>query len=195
MVVNAGASFNFTTTMSDVTNGGSYFIAVPVGPSGIALLGETNKFVTRGKKRISGFSDTGLLRVAVAFAAGESNVTLCGYAPANPYAFAQAGATNNLTYDSVSHLFTVNFSPGNSGTATVGLSLAPMPSLQITPVVGGQFQISWPAAAAGYGLEMSINLAVPAIWDRVTNSVSSAGGQNTVTVPAPDPAAFYRLTQ
>lgn len=67
--------------MPNDTNGGTYFIIVPLGPSGIALLGDTNKFVTRGKKRISSISDDGLLRATVVFAPGETNVALCGYAP------------------------------------------------------------------------------------------------------------------
>jgi hypothetical protein len=194
-VVNAGGTFNFITTMPNVTNGGSYFIAVPVGPSGIAFLGDTNKFVTRGKKRISSFSDTGLLRVTVVFAAGETNVTLCGYAPASPFALALAGTTNNLTYDSVSHVFTVNVTPGNSGTATVGLSLAPIPSPQITPVGNGQFQISWPAAAAGGVLEKATNLTPPVVWSPALDTVIATNGQNVVTITNADSAAFYRLRQ
>ena len=195
MVVNAGSTFNFTTTMPDVTNGGSYFIAVPIGPSGIAFLGDTNKFVTRGKKRISSFSDTGLLRATVAFAARETNVTLCGYAPSNPFALALAGATNNMTYNSTTHIFTLSVSPGNSGTATVGLSLAPVPSPQIAPAAAGQCQISWPAAAVGYVLEKASNLAPPVVWFQSSDTVTSTNGQNVVTITNSDSAAFYRLRQ
>ena len=194
-VVNAGSTFNFTTVMPNGTNGGSYFIAVPIGPSGMAFLGDTNKFVTRGKKRISGFSDTGLLRATVAFAAGETNVTLCGYAPSSPYAFVLAGSTNNLIYSATTHLFTLNVSPDNSGTATVAFSLAPSPSLQIKLLGAGQFQISWSAAAIGYSLEQRTNLAPPVPWTLVTNAVNPAGGQNVVTVAAPNTASYYRLAQ
>jgi len=194
-VVNAGSTFNFTTTMPDDTNGGSYFIAVPIGPSGIAFLGDTNKFVTRGKKRISSFFDTGLIRVTVAFAAGETNVTLCGYAPTSPYAFALAGSTNNLTYNSTTHFFAVNVSPDNSGMATVALSLAPVPSLSIAPGSAGQFQISWPAAAVGYALEKATNLTPPVVWSQTSDTVNSIGGQNVATVTNGDSTVFYRLKQ
>ncbi len=193
MVVNAGSVFNFTTSMPDDTNGGSYFITVPIGPSGIALLGDTNKFVSRGKKRISSISDTGLLRVTVAFASGETNVTLTGYAPSSP--FALAGAASNLVYNPATHLFSLSVSPGDSGTATVGLSLAPVPSLQIRALGADQFQFSWSAAAIGYGLVRATNLATPVFWTPVTNSVNSVGGQNVVTVEAGNPTAFYRLAQ
>jgi hypothetical protein len=122
--VNAGEKFEFTTTMPNNTTGGSYFIAVPIGPSGIALLGDTNKFVTRGKKRIADVSDNGSIRATVAFAAGETNVTLCGYAPSTPSAQAVAGAVGSVNYDATTRLFSVSASPDKSGTATVGLSLA-----------------------------------------------------------------------
>ncbi len=194
-VVNAGSAFNFTTSMPDDTNGGSYFIAVPIGPSGIAFLGDTNKFVMLGKKRISSFSDTGLLRATVAFAAGETNVTLCGYASSSPYALALEGATNNLTYNSTTHLFTLNVSPDNSGTATVALSLARVPSPQIMPGSGGRFQISWPAAAVGYVLEKATNLTPPTVWSPVTDPITPTNGQNMVDITNPGPTSFYRLRQ
>ncbi len=123
-VVNAGGAFNFTTTMPNNITGGSFFVVVPIGPSGIAFLGDTNKFVTRGKKRISSFSDTGLVHATVAFAAGETNVTLCGYAPSSPNIQAEAGAAAKPVYDPTTHVFTVSVSPDKSGVATLGFNLA-----------------------------------------------------------------------
>ena len=191
----AGSPFNFTTMMANVTNGGSYFIAVPIGPSGIAFLGDTNKFVTRGKKRISSFSDTGILGSTVAFAAGETNVTLCGYSPTNPTMITLTGATKNLTYDPASHLFTLNVSPDNSGIATVGLSLAPVPSLLINASSAGQFRISWSAASVGYVLEKATNLTQPVVWSPTANTVILTNNQNVATITNADSAAFYRLRQ
>jgi len=195
MVVNAGGAFNFTTTMPDDTNGGSYFIVVPFGPSGMAFLGDTNKFVTRGKKRISSFSDSGVMRATVAFAAGETNVTVCGYAPANPYVFTLAGSTHNLTYNPTTQIFAVNVAPDNAGTATVAMSPVPMPSLNIIPAPPRQLQISWPANATGYVLEKTTNLTPPVVWSQSADAVNSSNSQNVVTVTNADPAAFYRLKQ
>jgi hypothetical protein len=193
MVVAAGSPFNFTTTMPDDTNGGSYFIAVPFGPSGMAFLGDTNKFVTRGKKRISSFSDTGLLRATVAFAAGETKVTLTGYAPTNPLVL--TGAAGNLSYNAATHRFTLTVAPDHSGTATIGLALAPVPSPQITPLGAGLLQISWPSAAVGYVLEEATNLTPPVAWSPASGSVTSANGQQVVTITNTGPATFYRLKQ
>ena len=194
-VVSNGGAFNFATTMPDNVSGGSYFIAVPIGASGIALIGDTNKFVTLGQKRISSLSDTGVLRATVVFAPGETNVTLCGYAPTNPFVFALAGSTNNVTYSPATHLFSLGASPDGSGTATVGFSLAPVPSLRITPISLEQFQISWPTNAVGYALEMTTHLSPPVTWTSVTNEVVAVGGQNTVTMSGAESGAFYRLKQ
>jgi len=175
MVINAGNTFKFTTTM--------------------AFLGGTNKFVTRGKKRIASFSDTGVIRAAVAFATGESTVTLCGYAPPSPFALALVGATNGLTYNPTTHLFTLNVSPDNSGTATVAFSLTPVPTLNIASGIFGQFEISWPAAAAGHVLEKATNLGSPVIWSQTPDTVHLSNGQNTVTLTNVEPTAFCRLRQ
>jgi hypothetical protein len=194
-VITAGAAFNFNTTMPDNTNGGSYFVVAPIGPSGISLLGDANKFVMRGKKRISSFSDNGLLRATIAFAAGETNITLCGYAPSNPHVLTPAGSTNNLAYNPTTHFFMLNVSPDNSGTASVALSLAPRPSLSIAQNLSGQFEISWPAAAVGYVLEEATNATPPVDWSPVSDSGTSINGQTTVTVTNDGSAAFYRLRQ
>lgn len=192
-VISAGSPFNFTTAMPNDASGGNYFVIVPVGPSGIAFLGDMNKFVMRGKKRIPSFSDNGFLRVTVAFAAGETNVTFCGYAPSSPYVFALDGATNNMAYNTTSHLFTLNVAPGNSGTATLGFSLAPAPSLQVTSGAAGRIQISWPAAAAGYVLQKTANLTPPVAWVQISDPVISSNGLNVVAITNANATIFYRL--
>ncbi|MGC9970823.1 MAG: hypothetical protein ABSE56_09555 [Bryobacteraceae bacterium] len=55
---------------------GSYFVVVPVGPSGIAFLGDTAKFASLGKKRISRLEDDGAITATVEFGEGERTVTL-----------------------------------------------------------------------------------------------------------------------
>ena len=56
----------------------------PVGPSGIAFLGDAGKFVSTGDKRIVHLSDNGTVSATVAFAANEHSVVLHGYAPSAP---------------------------------------------------------------------------------------------------------------
>jgi hypothetical protein len=168
---------------------------VPVGSSGIALLGDTNKFVTLGKKRIPTLADAGVLKVTVSFAAGETNLTLTGYAPSAPYIGALNGAFGALNYDPATHLFSINVAPDDAGTATLALSLSPLPYLQITNAGGGNMQIFWPTSAIGYQLESAVNLRSSAAWGTVTNPVSVIGGFNAVGLTPATPAAFYRLKQ
>ncbi|HEV2691611.1 MAG TPA: hypothetical protein VG347_01815 [Verrucomicrobiae bacterium] len=192
-LVSAGNTFSFTTAMPQATNGGSYYVVVPVGPSGMAFLGDTMKFVTRGKKRISFFSDNGFLRATIAFAASETNVTLSGYAPSTPHLFSLGGGAGNLNYNATTHLFTVNVVPGNSGTATLGVSLAAAPTIQVSPGNGGNFQIFWPAAAAGYTLQKTATLTPPVNWSNASEPVVSNNGQYTATIAVTNLTMFYRL--
>lgn len=193
-IVSNGSAFNFTADMPDNTNGGSYFVVVPIGPSGIGLLGDTNKFVTLGKKRVSELSDPGFVHATVVFAPGETNLTLTGYAPSVPYVTALNGSAGMASYNSASHLFAVPVSPGNSNTATVVFGLVPIPSLQITNLAG-QMQISWPTNAQGFRLQTATELAPQPDWAPTTNAVFTVGDQNTATLTATGVAAFYRLNQ
>jgi hypothetical protein len=173
---------------------GSYFVVVPVGPSQIAFLGDTNKFVTLGKKRISTMTDAGVLKVTASFAVGETNLTLVGYAPSAPYIGALNGTFGAMHYDSTTHLFSIDLAPDGSHTATLALSLSPLPFLQITNS-GGNMQIFWPASAIGYHLESTVNLQPPASWVSVTNPVSAIGNLNSVSITPSVPSAFFRLRQ
>jgi hypothetical protein len=96
-----GANERMTASVSS----GSYFIAAPLGPSGIAFLGDAGEFASLGRKRISELADDGVVRATVEFAAGEQQVTLFGYAPTAPSASASGGSIDNVAYDSDTHRF------------------------------------------------------------------------------------------
>jgi autotransporter-associated beta strand protein len=194
VVVAASNTFNFTTTMPSNNVNGSYFVVVPVGLSGIAFLGDTNKFVTLGKKRISTMTDGGVLKVTASFAVGEPNLMLVGYAPSAPYIGTLNGTFGVMHYDPITHFFSVSLAPDGSNTATLTLSLSPLPYLQITNS-GGNMQIFWPTSAIGYHLESTVNLQPPASWVPVTNPSSVIGTLNSVGITPSTPGAFYRLKQ
>jgi hypothetical protein len=99
----------------DLADGGSYWIVVPLGPSGIALLGDQGKFVSLGKKRVPTLSDTGTLSISVAFASGETSVTLHGYAASEPTATASVGAVGAVTWDAATKMFSVPVMPRGDG--------------------------------------------------------------------------------
>lgn len=82
-------------------DGYSFLEAAPVSSSGIAFLGDRNKFVSTGKARIPAIhATTHGLQIRVAFASGESKVQLFGYARQKP-----SPNIGTLTYDASTHLF------------------------------------------------------------------------------------------
>jgi len=132
MVVAASSAFNFSTTTPDALIGGSYFIVSPIGVSGLAFIGDANKFVTAGKKRISAVSDSGSLQVTVAFAAGESNVTLLGYTPSYAPKVTVNNGSAGPVYLNGGRLFMVSVSPDGSGTASIALNIVSNNLPQVT---------------------------------------------------------------
>lgn len=106
---------------------GSYYIVAPIGPSGIALLGDTAKFVSCGKKRIEQLNDYGsLVRAVVRFAPSEKHVTLHMYAPTKPLVWADSG-TAGAPVSEYGDRYRVTVSPDASGSAIINLSLADTP--------------------------------------------------------------------
>lgn len=112
-LVAAGARVHVT-----VTNG-SYWIVAPVGPSGIAFLGDAGKFVAHGDKRIPHVTDNGALQVTVQFTPGEGPITLHGYAPTRPTAVATSGAIISNTYDATTRRFALTVTATQQATLTV----------------------------------------------------------------------------
>ncbi|MBV9525461.1 MAG: hypothetical protein JOZ46_06570, partial [Candidatus Dormibacteraeota bacterium] len=74
-------------TYTGATHGGvSYDIVVPVGPSGIALIGDGQQLVTLGAERVASLADNGAVRAAVSFAPSEHSATMSGWSPSPPHA-------------------------------------------------------------------------------------------------------------
>ena len=116
------AGNTFTTILP---GGGSYFILVPVGASGVALLGDTGQFVTLGKERIASVSDDGTLDITVLFAPGETSRKLSGFS-AEPLAVTSITGSHKLpTWDSGTQLFSVVVRPSASGIAHLQIAAAP----------------------------------------------------------------------
>jgi hypothetical protein len=110
----------FSQTASEVQPGGilsgqqipsggvAYYIIAPVGPSGIAFMGDLNKFVSNGRKRIASVTDqSGQLKATVLFAPTESQITLHGYSGTQPSVTVQSGTASAVSYSSTTGHFTV----------------------------------------------------------------------------------------
>ncbi len=99
----------------------AYYIVAPIGPSGIAFLGDAGHFVTLGKKRIVQLNDTGAVEATIAFAKGEDSRTLFGYSPSAPLVTAGVGAVAATSYDEDTHLFRLTITPDAGGTAVIAI--------------------------------------------------------------------------
>jgi hypothetical protein len=90
----------------------AFYVVAPVGKSGIAFLGDKNKFVGTGKQRIASLHDeAGKLTVGVVLAANEKSVVLHGYSASAPKATVLAGEDDDVQYDSATHHFLVVVKP------------------------------------------------------------------------------------
>jgi len=90
----------------------AYFIAAPIAANSIAFLGDADKFVGTGKKRISSLRVDGDKVIAkVIVAANEAEVKLKGYAPAAPVVSVQGGDAAPVVYDAGTGLFTAIVKP------------------------------------------------------------------------------------
>ena len=96
-----------------------YLVMAPVGPSGIAILGDADQFVTMGKKRVAGLWDQGAARVVVTFAEGEASRTITGYSPVAPVVLAIEGSIGQVVYNDSTHLFRVPVMAGSAGSAII----------------------------------------------------------------------------
>jgi hypothetical protein len=99
---------------------GAYWIIVPIGPSGVGFLGDEDRFISNGRKRIARVADSGALTARVVFAAGESRIRLHGFSRARPVVHAARARIENLTYDSQTQHFHLDLvaRPGTSPVVT-----------------------------------------------------------------------------
>ena len=107
-----------------ITGDALYLVMAPIGPSGMAVLGDTRHFVTMGRKRVPALEDNGKIHLTVAFAAGETSRTITGFSPWLVAAAALEGGVAKLAYDSRSQQFQVDVTPGAAGTAEIRIQRA-----------------------------------------------------------------------
>jgi hypothetical protein len=82
----------------------------------------------------------------------------------------------------------------SSSITGITLGIAEAPELHITRA-GANAVISWTGSNATLKLQAASTPAGGAGWNIISNAISVAGDQRSVTVNAGDPAHFYRLVQ
>jgi hypothetical protein len=123
-LTNTGKLMDSTEEFSEsITGAYSYYIATPVGGSGIGLLGDAGHFVSLGRQRIPQVTDDGVLELTIAFAPGEGTRIIHGYSPMPPAVTALRGDAEVPVYDPSTHLFSVNVSGDTGGSAVIQLHL------------------------------------------------------------------------
>jgi hypothetical protein len=116
-LVDAGGQY--TTTLSAP----GYFLVAPLGPSAIAFLGDSGRFVSLGRQRVSQLDDDGVLRATIEVADGEGPLTLRAYASQAPRLEAEDGSVAGLAYEPGTGLFTFTLA-ADPGRTTVRISLS-----------------------------------------------------------------------
>jgi hypothetical protein len=104
-----------------VSDGGAYWIVVPVGRSGVGFLGDADRFVSNGRSRVVRIRDKGALTAQIALSGGESRLRLHGFSLARPDVRATEGTIESLAYDPQSRLFHFDLvaQPGTSPVVTL----------------------------------------------------------------------------
>jgi hypothetical protein len=89
-------------------DGWALYSVAPVGKSGIAFLGDANKFVGTGRQRITSIVDKPSgLTVQVVLSLEESSTTLAGYSETAPKVSVSAGTAGPVDFNAQSGYFTV----------------------------------------------------------------------------------------
>jgi hypothetical protein len=102
-----------------IANGIAYYIVMPVGPSGMAFLGDTGHYVSLGKKRITALTDNGTVTASIAFASAERIRSVFGYSPSKPVITAIHGGVGTVSYTPSTGLFYVSVMPGSDASAAI----------------------------------------------------------------------------
>jgi hypothetical protein len=112
-------------------SGVSYYIIAPLGPSGIAFLGDKDKFVSAGKQRVASLKDgPDGLKAEILLTPSEDQVTLHGYADKAPHVTVPDGTSDPVQYDAATHHFIVTLRP--SSTLPLDTATDPVRHLSVT---------------------------------------------------------------
>lgn len=100
-------------------NGWAYEVLTPIGPDGLALLGDLDNIAPLGRARIASLSQDKGLTFTVRFAVNEKSVRIFGYAAKRPQVTAQSGQAKLVDYRDETHLFALDVEPARSEEATI----------------------------------------------------------------------------
>lgn len=106
-----------------VDSQGLYFVIAPVGPSGMAFLGDLSRFVTASHQRVIALTDNGQITATLEFTGTES-VTISIFAASAPSITAEGANVTAPTYNSTTGLYQVTLTPTQNSQATIHIAPA-----------------------------------------------------------------------
>jgi hypothetical protein len=109
-----------------VDSQGSYFVIAPIGPSGMAFLGNLSTFVPASRQRVMSLSDNGQISTTLQFALGET-VPISVFATSTPLVSADGGTVTAPVLNSATGLYQVTVAPGPGANrqATIQIEAGP----------------------------------------------------------------------
>ncbi len=104
-----------------VDNQGSYFVIAPVGPSGMAFLGDLSRFVPASHERVLSLADNGEITATLQFVPGET-VPISISSASVPIVSADGATVTAPLLDSSTGLYQVMVTAGQNKQATIGIA-------------------------------------------------------------------------
>ncbi len=102
----------------------AYRIVAPISRSGIAVIGDLDKFVSMGRKRITAYRDiAGGAVLGISYAAKERDLTIAGFAESSITARAKGGVVESIDRDAKTGLFKVRLRTGGNALGKIILTL------------------------------------------------------------------------
>jgi hypothetical protein len=107
-----------------VDSQGSYFVMTPVGPSGMAFLGDLSRFVTASQQRVSSLVDDGQITATLEFNAPET-VPISVFAPSTPVVSADGATVSAPVLDAATGLYQITVTSTQNRHATIRIATGP----------------------------------------------------------------------
>jgi len=107
-----------------VDSQGSYFVIAPVGPSGMAFLGDLSKFVPGSQQRLLSLSDSGVITATLQFNPPET-VPISIFAASAPLVSSDLATVSAPAFDPSTGLYRVTVASGENKQATIQIAAGP----------------------------------------------------------------------
>lgn len=125
VTLNAADDYSGNLTAPDAY---AYRVVAPISPSGIAIIGDLDKFVPMGRRRITDYRDiAGGVVLGISIAAKEEDLTIAGYAASPITVRAEGASVESVKHDAATGLFKLKLRTKTDATHQIRLMLLRRP--------------------------------------------------------------------